>query len=71
MPYRTIAAQALEAWRDADRQMRRCVPESAEWLEAFLQAELAKQQYNDAIAAAHAEHLPEPPPFEEATREQG
>jgi len=68
MPYRTIATEALEAWRDADRRMRRCAPESREWQEAFVEAELAKQRYNDAIAAAHAEHLPEPPPFDEAAR---
>ena len=67
-PIEFLAAEALAAWRVADRCLAECEPDSPEWHAAFIDAELAKQRYNDAVAAAHAEHLPEPPPFDEATR---
>jgi len=68
MPYRTVAAAALAAWRDADKCLAECEPDSPEWHAARTDAELAKQRYQDAVAAARAEHLPEPPPFEEAIK---
>ena len=68
MPYRKVAAKMLAEWRAADRLMARLEPGSAAWEYACLLAELAKAHYQDAIEAARAEHLPEPPPFEEARR---
>ena len=68
MPYRTLALEALEAWRTADARLAACEPDSLEWHEAFTDAELAKKRYQDAIDAARVEHLPEPPPFKEAIK---
>ena len=67
MPYRVVAADALAAWREADRRMSELPVESPKWQEACREAALSKQRYNDAVAAAHAEHLPEPPPWIEAS----
>ena len=69
MPYRTVALEALDAWRSADSRLAHCEPDSPEWQEAFTDAELAKQRYQDAIEAAHAAQLPEPPPFNEAIKQ--
>ena len=41
-------------------------PESPDWQAAFLEAELAKADYQQAIEDATREHLPVPIPFEEA-----
>ena len=68
MPYRVVAAEALAAWRVADKCLAECEPDSPEWHAAFIDAELAKQRYQDAVDAAHAAHLPEPPPFDQASR---
>jgi hypothetical protein len=41
-------------------------PDSEPWRMAQLDAELAKGRYQQAVDDAHREHLPEPPPFDEA-----
>jgi len=67
MPYRAVAAAALAAWRDAEQRMAALDPASEEWREHYLAGELAKVRYHDAFDAAKREHLPEPPPFAEAS----
>jgi hypothetical protein len=73
LPYRQIAADALAAWRDADRRLAELDqdgdPEARQ--AAYLEAELAKATYQEAVARAHEEHLPEPLPFDEAVRTVG
>jgi len=71
MPYRALAADALAAWRDAERRMSQLPADSPDWQKACLEAELAKQRYQEAFDSARAEHLPEPPPFDEASRAIG
>ena len=39
MPYRTVAAAALAAWRDADKCLAECEPDSPEWHAAPIDAE--------------------------------
>ena len=68
MPYRTVALEALAAWREAETCLADCEEDSAEWQEAFVAAESAKQRYQDAVDAAQAANLPEPPPFSEASK---
>ncbi len=65
MPYRAIAAQALTAWRAAHARLEAATPDSAEWQDAYLDEQTAKAAYQEAVDAAHREHLPEPPPFAE------
>ena len=36
-----------------------------EWQDAYLDEQTAKAAYQEAVDAAHREHLPEPPPFAE------
>jgi predicted nucleic acid-binding protein len=70
MPYRTVAAEALELWREAERRMTNLPPDSPEWLNACLEAEDARQRYNDAVVAADAQNAPAPP-LDEASAAQG
>jgi hypothetical protein len=67
MPYGNIAAEALERWREAERRMTHVAPNSPEWRSACLEAEDARQRYNDAVAGAESEMMPVPPQFEEAS----
>jgi hypothetical protein len=66
MPYTTVAVEALALWRQAVRRMDELPMYSPGWQQACHEAELAKQTYTDAVAAARAAQLPEPAPFEEA-----
>lgn len=68
MPYRTIAEDALARWRAAQRQMDDSEPESPTWQEAFVEAELAKADYQQAIQDATRTHNKLPVPFEQATK---
>ena len=68
MPYRTLAKEALDAWRSASVRLEECEPDSPQWHAASAEAEQAKQRYEDAVKAAHEAHLPEPPPFSEAIK---
>ncbi len=67
MPYRRIAADALAAWREADRRLAAMDPSHDAWQATYLEAELAKATYQEAVDAARREQLPEPPPFDEVT----
>lgn len=69
MPYRKVAEAALVDWRAADRRLAELDPGSGEYQQALLDAEVAKGRYQAAIDAARAEHLPEPPPFDDASAE--
>jgi hypothetical protein len=69
MPYRKIAAEALAMWREADRRLAELEPSAPEWEAAYLRREAARARYQEAVEAARAEHLPEPPPFEEGRAE--
>jgi hypothetical protein len=66
VPYRTIAQEALERWRDAQRRLDIAPPDSPEWQQAYVDSELAKGEYDDAVREAEQRHLPVPPPFNEA-----
>lgn len=68
MPYRTIAQEALSRWRAAQRQMDDAEPESPRWREAFVAAELAKADYQQAIEDAARTHNQLPVPFEQASK---
>jgi uncharacterized protein YdaU (DUF1376 family) len=67
MPYRLVAEQALARWRAAQAAMQAAEPETAEWHAARLEEQRAKAAYQEAVEAARREHLPEPPPFPEAS----
>lgn len=69
MPYRAVAAEALERWRDAQRRLERSANDSPAWQQAYLDEQLAKAEYQAAFEAARAQRLPEPPTFEDATSE--
>jgi uncharacterized protein YdaU (DUF1376 family) len=66
MPYRIVAQAALDRWRDAERRMDQWPLDSDEWQEAYLEGELAKADYQQAIDDAIRNHKPLPPPFDEA-----
>lgn len=66
MSSRKEAAEALAAWREADRRMQELSPQDPEWQLASLDAELAKGRYEDAVEAARREQLPELPSFDQA-----
>lgn len=68
MPYRTIAQEALSRWRAGQRQMDEVERDSPQWHEAFLQAERAKADYQQAIEDAARTHNTLPVPFEQATK---
>jgi hypothetical protein len=69
VPYRKVAAEALAEWRGYDRRLADAEPGSEAWSELTAQAADAKARYEAAIAAARAEHLPVPPPFDVARRD--
>jgi hypothetical protein len=65
VPYRKIAEEALAEWRDADRRLSKMTPDDPDWQSACVLRELAKARYQEAVDSARAQHLPEPPPFED------
>jgi hypothetical protein len=65
VPYRKVAEEALAQWRDADRRLSAMTPDEPDWQSVYVLRELAKATYQEAVEAARAEHLPEPPPFDE------
>jgi hypothetical protein len=65
VPYRKVAEEALADWRDADRRLSRITPDHPDWQAIWVLRELAKARYQEAVDSARAEHLPEPPPFED------
>ena len=67
MPYRAVAQAALERWRDAQRRLEAAIPDGEDWRQAYIDEELAKADYQQAIDDARREHLPEPPPFDTVT----
>src|SRR5215204_5118690 len=67
MPYRLVAEQALARWRAAQAAMQAAEPQTDEWQAAYLEEQRAKAAYQEAVEAARREHLPEPPPFPEAS----
>jgi hypothetical protein len=69
MPFRAVAAAALDDWRRAEREMSRLQPDSPEWHRAAAEAEAARNRYQQAIEDARAAHSPEPPPFDTARAE--
>ena len=69
MPYRTVAQAAPVRWRDANRRLAASSEGSPDWQQASIDEELARRDYQDAIDEARKAHLPEPPPFHEASRE--
>jgi hypothetical protein len=68
VPYRAIAAVALQAWRAALARREAAEPGSPEWLEAERDEVAAKIAYQEAVEAARRAGTPEPPPFDEALR---
>jgi hypothetical protein len=66
LPYRAAAQEALARWREAQSRVERHTPDSPEWRQAQVDAELAKAQYQEAFDNAHRLHLPEPPNFDDA-----
>jgi hypothetical protein len=64
MPYRKVAEDALAEWRDADQRLSRMTPDDPDWQSVYVWRELAKARYQEAVEAARAAQLPEPPPFE-------
>ena len=65
MPYRAVAAAALQEWRDLTRRMGNLEPGTDAWREFYIEAELAKARYQEAFDAAAREQQPSPPPFED------
>lgn len=49
------AADALAAWRDADRREANMDPATDDWQDAFVETELAKTRYQDATEATEHE----------------
>ena len=68
MPYRQKAQDALAEWREADRRLASMRPADPEWPELVEAREAARARYQAAVIVAQAKQLPEPPPFDEATR---
>jgi hypothetical protein len=66
MTYRGVAQAALDRWLEAERRKDLWPLDSDEWQAAYLEGELAKADYQQAIDDARREHKPVPPPFEEA-----
>jgi hypothetical protein len=66
MPYRAVAAEALERWREAHRRLDAAAEGSPEWQQATIDVERAKTQYQAAIDDALNAHTPAPPPFDDA-----
>jgi hypothetical protein len=66
MPYLSIAQAALDRWRAATREMDAAEAESTAWHQAFVDAELAKADYQQAVDDATRMHRPVPIPFNEA-----
>jgi len=59
MPHLNDAtADALAAWRDAERRLAGHVPSSPAWDAAAEQRDQAKARYEQAVADAEAEHPP-------------
>jgi hypothetical protein len=65
IPYRLVAEEALARWRAAHARIETIPQDSPEWQAAYIEEELAKLDYQDAVEAARRAHLPEPPPFPE------
>jgi hypothetical protein len=65
LPYRNIAGEALAEWRDADRRLSTITPDDPDWEPLYVLRELAKARYQEAVDSARAQHLPQPPPFED------
>jgi hypothetical protein len=65
MSYRVVAQAALERWREAESRKDEWPLDSDEWETAYLEGELAKADYQQAIDDAKREHKPLPPPFED------
>jgi hypothetical protein len=63
VPYKRVAEEALAEWRDADRRLSKMTPDDPDWQSVYVLRELAKARYEEAVATARAESLPEPPPF--------
>ena len=59
MPHLNDAtADALAAWRDAERRLAGLVPSSPAWDAAAEQRDQAKARYEQAVADAEPEHPP-------------
>jgi hypothetical protein len=59
MPHLNDAtADALAAWRDAERRRDRLVPSSPAWDAAAEQHDRAKARYEQAVADAEPKHPP-------------
>jgi hypothetical protein len=67
VPYRAIAAAALERWRIAHRLMEALDEGTPEWQDAYLGTELAKADYQAAVEEARRHHTPLPPPFDDVS----
>jgi hypothetical protein len=67
MPYRRVAQAALNRWLDAERRKEQWPLDGDEWQAAYLDGELAKADYEQAIDDARREHEPLPPPFNTVT----
>jgi hypothetical protein len=68
VPYRAIAAEALERWRAAHRRLEAASPDTPAWEAAYLDEQLAKADYQQAIEDARRARTPQPPPFNEAVQ---
>ena len=68
MPYRKVAEQALADWRAAERRMAAAEPESPVWQDAYMDSQMAKARYRQAVDDARKAGTPEPVPFEDAVR---
>jgi hypothetical protein len=68
VPYRAIAAEALERWRAAHRRLEAAAPNTPAWEAAFIDEQLAKADYQQAVDDARRARTPQPPPFNEAVR---
>jgi hypothetical protein len=66
MPYRVVAEAALQQWREAVRRQESEAVDSPAWHQAGIEAEIAKDAYQQAIDDARRAHMPLPPPFETA-----
>lgn len=68
MPYRAIAAEALERWRAAHRRLEAAAPNTPAWEAAYVDEQIAKADYQQAVDDARRERTPQPPPFDEAAQ---
>jgi hypothetical protein len=66
MPYRAVAEAALQQWREAVRRQEAEAVDTPAWQQAGVEAETAKDAYQQAIDDARRAHTPLPPPFETA-----